>query len=93
MLEQGRGSKSCSFVTSIVSGVWSVDCSSILEFWEEGFYWVDVSQILGHECYYSPRFIYSTIHSVTTFYSHSYHNTSSNTFFSIIPSIICLSGT
>ena len=35
MLEQGRGSKSCPLVVSIVNGVWRVDYSNILEFWEE----------------------------------------------------------
>jgi hypothetical protein len=34
-LEQDRGSKSCSLVVSIVNGVQRVNCSSILEFWEE----------------------------------------------------------
>ena len=34
MLEQGRGSKSCSLVVSIVNGVWRVNYSIILEFWE-----------------------------------------------------------
>ena len=56
----------------LTRGVGSVPIPSSCLFGKsQGFYCFDVSKSLGHEGYYSPRLIYSVIHTFTTFYSHS----------------------